>query len=380
MAKKNAFKNKFAMFEKKEGPSEDEVIKQNIQKASQGRRFDKQMKAAMADESMQGMSPMAMEMALRAKIGNTTVKREEAEEVAFEGAGTSTEEWQPEGGEADPEAKQVNAFKLAQDSAAAAAAEVYDAHVTREEEGGGGWGELVAPLDGGALDGGAGAAAAPADDAADWRVITDENGTYWWNTKTDDTTYDKPAALVMAENGGCAWTLVEDPGGNYYWNVLTNDTSYERPADYFAPPAGKVEPPAGGAGAEEAVEDHGAGGGGGEEGEVVMWTEDESSDPPTYFQTENPAVTRPDKPVGAVLLAFPDGTMYQQNEDGSYANTDTGEVVSERPAGATLMVAEVAGPATRAKGWSTHADEHGHAYYYNQESGAAQYEPPSEGE
>ena len=77
-------------------------------------------------------------------------------------------------------------------------------------------------------------------------------------------------------------------------------------------------------------------------------------------------------------------SLWKEAQDGEgrtyYANTDTGEVVSKRPAGATLMVAEVAGPATRAKGWSTHADEHGHAYYYNQESGAAQYEPPSEGE
>ena len=86
MEKKNAFKNKFAMFEKKDGPSEEEVIKSNIVKASQGRRFDKQMKTAMADESMKGMSPMAMEMALRAKIGNTTVKVS-TEEESFEGQG-----------------------------------------------------------------------------------------------------------------------------------------------------------------------------------------------------------------------------------------------------------------------------------------------------
>jgi hypothetical protein len=37
-AKKAAFKNKFAMFEKKEGPSEEEKIKTEITKASQNRR------------------------------------------------------------------------------------------------------------------------------------------------------------------------------------------------------------------------------------------------------------------------------------------------------------------------------------------------------
>jgi len=44
--KQKAFKDKFSMFEKKEGPTEEERIKEGIVKASQGRRFEKQVRGA----------------------------------------------------------------------------------------------------------------------------------------------------------------------------------------------------------------------------------------------------------------------------------------------------------------------------------------------
>ena len=78
------------MFEKKEGPSEEERIKAGIIKASQGRRFEKQMKTMMTENS--GANPLAMEMALRAKIGNSQVKlRSPDEEESFEATGAGVE-------------------------------------------------------------------------------------------------------------------------------------------------------------------------------------------------------------------------------------------------------------------------------------------------
>ena len=84
-AKREAFRSRHAMFEKKEGPTEEERIKDEITKASQTRRFDKQMKNMMA--SAPGKNPLMMEMNLRAKIGNTTV-RTQSDGSVYEGTGT----------------------------------------------------------------------------------------------------------------------------------------------------------------------------------------------------------------------------------------------------------------------------------------------------
>jgi len=361
--KKNAFKNKFAMFEKKDGPSEEEVIKSNIVKASQGRRFDKQMKTAMADESMKGMSPMAMEMALRAKIGNTTVKVS-TEEESFEGQGINDHVEELE----KTEEAGASPIRLAQAMATVKVADEYATETTVVEESG--WGDLVAPVAGSDLE--TAAATSGADDAGNWQEVTDENGTYFWNTVTNDTTYDKPACVVVKETGS-PWTKVTDENGTYYWNVETNDTTFEVPAGYKGgreeTTAGEVSPVA-----ESAPE------GAQEEEEAVMWTERVGEDGAiSYFKTEEPGVTRSDRPEGTVLIAYEDGTMFQE-EAGSWKNTDSGEIVLSKPVGGVTMIVEDAGGrgAVESKRWSTHVDERGDEYFYCSHTGITQYEKPED--
>ncbi len=351
------------MFEKKEGPSEEEVIKNNIVKASQGRRFEKQMKTAMVDESMKGMSPMAIEMALRAKIGNSKVAVK-AEEESFEGQGQNDEEYVEEdtGPSASP-------FRLAQDMASMKVDEAYSTHVTAAEEEQSGWGELVVPVSAGD----SGAAADSSDDAANWQEVTDENGHYYWNTVTNDTTYDRPACLdaaAPATSGGAGgqWKMIKEYVNEenvvYYWNTVTNDTTYERPHDYDE---------------SEDVADSGvaAEADTGEEEQHDMWTEVTAADGTvSYFKTEDPAHTRSDRPHGTVLIAFEDGTMFQESGHG-YKNTDTGEVVTVRPEGGVVMIVETIGGGKGTR-WSNHMDDAGNTYWYDSETGTSQYEKPDD--
>ena len=105
-----------------------------------------------------------------------------------------------------------------------------------------------------------------------------------------------------------------------------------------------------------------------------MWTEFQTEEGKIMYQhSEKPEITREDKPQGAVLVACEDGTMWTEQSDGSYSNSETGEVKGEKPEGVT-MVAEVKGGG----GWQVHHDEGGNEYYYNPVSGESTYEKPQE--
>ncbi|GMI12658.1 hypothetical protein TrVE_jg3121 [Triparma verrucosa] len=389
-AKRDAFKNRHAMFEKKEGPSEEEKIKIEITKASQNRRFEKQMKNAMAAAPPgKKLNPFMMEMNLRNKIGNTTVKTQDEGET-YEGAGTQ------EGGEEEVvEHKDQNAFRMAQELAAmkvmgGGGELVHPEHVTEvvEEEG---WGDLVQPVAEGA-DGGGGVS--PNDVPSNWQQVKDPNGDYFWNEVTNDTSYSEPACIVV-ERTGCAWQIVENENGKYYWNVVTNDTSYTKPADYD--------------GFEEGGDEGGEGGGreieeaGGEAGEEVgsMWTEFlNDAGEYRYHKTDDPSVIRNDKPKGTTLIGYPDGKMWQECRDEDdedkvfYQCTDSDEVRMNLESGGTTMIVCDTNPVGLVESeehdgeidpadivggeWAVHQDEEGNDYYYCESTGESTYDKPAE--
>lgn len=321
-------------------------------------RFEKQMKNMMAENH--GKNPLAMEMALRAKIGNSTVHVENEGEQTFEGAGTA--EYVEEVEETEEGAKKQSAFRMAQELAALKVTGRDDGHVTEVEEEEG-WGELVKPVG----EGGEGGED-PSMVVANWKEMNDDNGHYFWNTVTNDTSYDEPPCMVVARTG-IEWQKVDDDGsGNsYYWNVVTNDTSYEPPTG-FKEAGGREGAIRGSGGA--AVEEE-------EEGEAIMWTEYVNKEGKRmYQQSDKPEVTREDKPDGAVLVACEDESMWSEalGEDGSvsYTNAVSGEVRTEKPDG-VIMVAEVKGG-----GWQVHQDGEGNEYYYNAGTGKSQYEKPED--
>ena len=212
--KKDAFKNKFAMFEKKEGPSEEEKIKSGIVKASQGRRFEKQMKSVMAENT--GANPLAMEMMLRAKIGNTTVHTSnESEEQSFEAAGRRGSSFHDENVEDAGEINHLanlNPMALAQHLAKVKVEEINN-HPQPKQEKDQGWSkQLVESL----VEGGEeGLGGEQAEEDKFWTVCDQEGDVYYWNSKTEVSTYEKPPCMYDQ-----AWQRIEDESGLYFWNVF----------------------------------------------------------------------------------------------------------------------------------------------------------------
>ncbi|GMH80032.1 hypothetical protein TL16_g08372 [Triparma laevis f. inornata] len=386
-AKRDAFKNRHAMFEKKEGPSEEEKIKTEITKASKNRRFEKQMKSAMASAPPgKKLNPFMMEMNLRNKIGNTMVKTQDEGET-YEGAGTI------EGGDEEVvEHKNQNALRMAQELAAmkvmgGAGEMAHPDHVTEvvEEEG---WEDLVQPVaesGGGDED--------PNFVSKNWQEVKDLNGDYWWNEVTNDTSYTEPACMVV-EKTGCAWQVVENESGRYYWNVVDDDTSYTKPADCFCDEGGKKEEVV----AKEEVKEEPSAIEGEEEGS--MWTEFlNDAGEYNYHKTDDPSVVRTDKPKGTTLVGYPDGKMWQECRDEDddeqvfYQCTDSDEVRTTLEPGGTTMIVCDANPVGLVESedhqgeidpadiiggkWAVHQDEEGNDYYYCESTGESTYEKPA---
>jgi uncharacterized protein YbdZ (MbtH family) len=72
---------------------------------------------------------------------------------------------------------------------------------------------------------------------AGWEAVKDDQGdTYYWNTLTDETTYDRPAPMSLPpprfprKVPDPAWCPVQDDNGEtYYWNETTDETAWDRP-------------------------------------------------------------------------------------------------------------------------------------------------------
>ena len=56
-----------------------------------------------------------------------------------------------------------------------------------------------------------------------------EGVTYYRNTVTGETVYEKPADFVAQPE--LVWeTLQDEEGCHYYWNTATHETTYEQPS------------------------------------------------------------------------------------------------------------------------------------------------------
>ncbi|BFZ57592.1 U1 snRNP protein [Savitreella phatthalungensis] len=81
------------------------------------------------------------------------------------------------------------------------------------------------------------------DDSAVWEEYTTDDGqTYYYNTRTEESVWDKPAALQKSSasrtasgphpTGTAAWeTYYADDGTPYYYNPTTDTTTWDRPSE-----------------------------------------------------------------------------------------------------------------------------------------------------
>lgn len=217
---------------------------------------------------------------------------------------------------------------------------------------------------------------------SDWELVEDPGQRpYYWNRVTHQTTYDDPAefgvpkpppppppkmllaglpgmvppppaapaAAQVAEEqeeeevpapAKSSWVYVcRDEPNPYYWNMETNETSFEPPEAWDGTIYGEESS----SNAQEGEAEAEAG-----TTSQIIWQEQLNENGEyVYYNTVDESYST-ERPVGQVIIAVigEDGSEvnwqeYYQDEEVAYMNLTTGEVVTYRPEGTTLILQSV---------------------------------------
>lgn len=205
-----------------------------------------------------------------------------------------------------------------------------------------------------------------------WEIVHQEGGPpYYWNRKTNETTYDPPTVnmdintpppppprhlpgLGSGPVKKSPWVYVyENEETPYFWNTETNDTTFDQPEDYVEEHAAESAVEC----AEEAT---------GESSATVMWQEsiDENGEY-SYFNIHT-GETVLERPNGTLIIVLqnengeeenwhekvyeggdetPEDELSLQQENDAigmvfYQNILTGEIKVDKPEGGFVLIAE----------------------------------------
>ncbi len=201
-----------------------------------------------------------------------------------------------------------------------------------------------------------------------WTEVQDDEGqTYYYNTKTEATSWDKPEGFDgEIEDGdskqeGTEQEWVEthdDEGRTYYYNTKTEETSWDKPAELENKKDSAVSP-----------------------------------DPPKSPEPESPTKAEDDvKKEEAVKESASDWTEVQDDEGRTYYyNTKTEETSWDKPQrfdaqkkDAELSPVRPQSPSMEEQGavssgnWAEYKDDEGRFYYYNSETQQTVWDKPAD--
>ncbi|CAB9516905.1 TH1 protein [Seminavis robusta] len=227
--------------------------------------------------------------------------------------------------------------------------------------------------------------------AGTWERHEDEEGReYYYNPKTDETTWDRPPGFQEStkedddndndddaavkeeeeeEKPEGQWEkLTDDEGREYYYNATTDVTQWDKPDDFIEGAAKPTSPkPAKKASGWEKLTD--------EEGREYYYnaeTDVTQWDKPDDYE-EDEGKGEPPKPSksssGWEKLTDEEGREY-------YYNATTDVTQWEKPDDYDEGSSSSPKPSKSSSGWEKLTDDEGRAYYYNETTGDTQWDAP----